>query len=124
MNPRCGHHQPPAHPLQVCVGTVRDVLVCRQRWSPNDSSRSGRCLLFFPKAVLAGQVCALGEFFIQRIALGDGVDMTIDVNEIVGMRSFAQISTEMVLYFLKCICLNSSAFSQSIHIHPANFITD
>lgn len=56
--------------------------------------------------MLAGQVCALGEFVFQRIALGDGVDITIDVNEIGGIRSFAQIVIEMVLYFLKFICLN------------------
>ena len=72
---------------------VRDVLVCHECCSPKHSSGSGRNFLLAPKAVLAGQVCTLGEFVLQRIALGDGVDITIDVNEIVGSLSHQEFCT-------------------------------
>lgn len=58
VSPRCGHHQPvgsaSCQVLRVWVGTVRDVLVRCELWSPKDSSASGRCFLLTPKAVLAG----------------------------------------------------------------------
>jgi len=75
---------PSARPLQAGVGVGRDVLVCPECWSPKDSCGDVRCSLLVPKAVLAGRACALGGFVFQRTALGDGADITIDANEILG----------------------------------------
>lgn len=114
---------PPAHPLRVRVGTERDALTCCECWSPKDSSGSGRYFLLAPKAVLAGQVCVLGEFVFQRAALGDGANITIDVNEIVGSWSHQEFCTNFNRNCTWFTCLSSLVLSQLIHTHPAIFIT-